>query len=82
MSSAGELLRSKRLPELSLAASRAVAEANPGPVEESCPHCWFQALSDCHVTFAKVMGKILWPSARAMGTSITLICKSDEKDKY
>ena len=37
MSSAGELLRSKRLPELSLAASRAVAEANPGPVEESCP---------------------------------------------
>ena len=27
------------------------------------------------------MGKILWPSARAMGTSITLICKSDAKEK-
>ena len=27
------------------------------------------------------MGKILCPSARAMGTSITSICKSDEKEK-
>ena len=26
--------------------------------------------------------KGLWPSVRAMGISITLICKSDEKDKY
>ena len=39
------------------------------------------SLSDCPGTFAKAMGKILWPSARAMGTSITPICKSDEKEK-
>ena len=37
VSSEGELLRSKRQPELSLAASRAVGEAGSGPDVESCP---------------------------------------------
>ena len=38
VSSACELLRSKRQPVLSLVAPRAVGEASPGPVEDS-PEC-------------------------------------------